>query len=446
MNELYPVFLKLKGRTATVVGGGPVAARRAIRLVSCGARVRVISPEIVPDLEELHALGKIEWRPRAFQPDDVEGAFLVLVATGDRKLADEIRGLADRHGFILNTAEDEARSDFHVPAVIEQNPLKVAISTGGLSPRAAARIRDALATWMSMNGAFVRSEVAAGRASRSEVSGRPRDASPRRSALPGWVHLVGGGPGNPDLLTVRAHDLLTTADVVFYDRLISDPVLAVIPERTEKIYVGKEIGCATRANIAELLIDAARADRAVVRLKGGDPLIFGRGGEEMLALRRAEIPFEVVPGVSALSAVPAAAHIPVTYRGVAGEIVVRSGHRLQRHRFQAGRRRQEETTYVYFMAMSRLEHVVRELLEEGVAASTPAAIVEKGTLPDQRLVTTELGQLVPLATREEIASPALVVVGNVVLFRELEKFLPLIETHEDSSVSGRLEQEAQARP
>ncbi len=461
MNELYPIFLKLKDRTAIVVGGGPVAGRRAARLVSCGARVTVISPEIVGDLEELYALEKIEWRRRAFQPADVEGAFLVFVATGDPSLVDEIRALSDRHGFLLNTAEDESRSDFHVPAVIEQNPVKVAVSTGGLSPGAAVKIRDALAGWMSLNAELVQSEVAAGRSSKSPHAGHERGergeggGRPHSKALPGWVHLVGGGPGNPELLTVRGHDLLTSADVVFYDRLISDAILGVIPKTTEKIYVGKEVGRANRANICRLLIEAARAHRAVVRLKGGDPLIFGRGGEEMLALRQAEIPFEVIPGVSALSAVPAAAHIPVTYRGVAGDVVVRSGHRLQHHRFHAGRRRQDETTYIYFMAMSRLEHVVKELLEEGVAASTPAAIVENGTLPEQRLITTELGRLVALANRETISAPALVVVGNVVLFRELKRFLPLVEAEaetetetesearEESDASRRAQQAAQ---
>lgn len=453
MNELYPVFLKLKGKTAVVVGGGPVAGRRAVRLVESGARVRVVSPEVVGDIERLHALGRLEWRRREFQPGDVEGAALVLAATGDPRVLEAVRALSDRHGFLLNAAEDEGVSDFHVPAVVEQNPLKIAVSTGGLSPSAAVKIRDAIAAWMSANRPLIQKELATGRRSApsSGVASPPQErhgeeearesARQRHAAVPGWVHLVGAGPGDPSLLTVKGRDLITSADVVFYDRLVSDGILDIIPDATEKVYVGKEVGCANRANICRLLVEAAESERAVVRLKGGDPLIFGRGGEEMLALRQADIPFEVVPGVSAMNAAPAAACIPVTFRGIASEVVMRSGHRLRHNRLEETHRLEateaieagvstyglRETTYIYFMAMSRLEQVVEELLAEGVEASTPAAIVENATLPGQRLVTAELGGLVELARRRKLAAPALVVVGNVVLFRELRRFLPLLE-------------------
>lgn len=428
MNELYPIFLKIKNKPVLVIGGGGVAGRRTQRLVECDARVTVVSPEVVPEIAELSALGKLTWQARTFEASDVRDVFLVFLAVGDAALAKELEKLSVAHGFLLNTAADQTSSDFHVPATIDLSPLKIAVSTGGLSPRAAMRIRDALSAWVRGHEESVREIIASGR-------DRASSAGDQSGAQPGWVYLIGGGPGNPELLTRRAHALLQSADLIYYDRLISDEILQSLPTATEKVYVGKEVGCAHRANIADLMIEAARSGRAVVRLKGGDPMIYGRGGEEMLALREAAMPFEVVPGVSALSAVPAAAHIPVTYRGIASEIVVRSGHRLPLTQFEADDGRTEKT-YVYFMAVSRLDRVVKELSSEGVASSTPAAIVENGTTANQRVIQTTLAELANVALEQSVTAPALVIVGNVVLFRNLEQFLPLIERHENSEVGG----------
>jgi uroporphyrin-III C-methyltransferase len=219
--------------------------------------------------------------------------------------------------------------------------------------------------------------------------------------------------------------------VVYYDRLVSDEVLDVIPPRAEKVYVGKEVGCAHRANIHRLLAESAREGKSTVRLKGGDPFIFGRGGEEVIALRREGIELEVVPGVSALSSVPARAGIPITLRGVAGEIIVRSGHRLPSEpRRDAGDRASPGggRTHVYFMAASRLESIAAELLEEGVSPGTPVAIIQKGTLPGQKVLYTTVGELGEAAGREPVETPALLVAGEVVRFHDLAHILALIDS------------------
>ncbi len=408
MNYLYPIFLKLEGRDVLVVGGGRVASRRIERLIETGARVRVVSPEASSSVEESSRAGRLEWIRRRFEPRDVTPqTTLVLVASGDESVVDAARRAAAATGALFNAAEDESLCDFHVPAVAREREVQIAISAGGRNPSLARNIRRELDAWLRSNAPEFRS---CRRAERPE------------SAQPGWVYLVGAGPGSAELVTVRARDLLRSADIVFHDRLVSREILDLVPADTKLVYVGKEVGDAHRENIDRLLAEAAGAGRAVVRLKGGDPMVFGRGGEEMLHLRRAGIPYEIVPGVSSISAVPAAAHIPVTFRGVASELVVRSGHRL-RDEAPADTNDTVERTYVYFMAVSRLDRVVAELRREGVAGSTPSAIIEHGTLGErQRQVAADLVDLPAAARREQIGAPALVVVGDVVLFRELRLF------------------------
>jgi uroporphyrin-III C-methyltransferase/precorrin-2 dehydrogenase/sirohydrochlorin ferrochelatase len=407
---LYPLFLDLDGKPVLVVGGGPVALRRAEKLVESGARVTVVSPEFVQGLGELRDAGAIRIEERRFAPPDMDGMALVLFATGDRQLAARAREEAARRRILFSSAESQELSDFHVPAVVSSGPASVAISTGGASPRAAARIRDGLAAWLRAAESFAREA-----------------ALPGRGPAPARVYIVGAGPGDPALLTVKALAVLASAEVVYHDRLVSDAVLDVIPASARKVYVGKEVGCAHRANIHALLAGSAREGKRTVRLKGGDPLIFGRGGEEILALRREGIDFEVIAGVSALSSVPAAAGIPITLRGVAAEVIIRSGHRLASDRSGAGPAPGSGRTHIYFMAASRLKEVAAELLEEGLPPATPAAVIQKGTLPDQKVLRTTVGELGRVAARDSIETPALLVAGEVVEFHDLARFLELIE-------------------
>ncbi len=434
-HSLYPIHLKLTGKRVLVVGGGRVASRRVPRLVDCGAHVTIVSPDLAPELQRFVDHGSILWVDRRFLADDVEGATLVIAATGDRGVLTLLEELSQTRSFLFNCAADEARGDVHVPAVVEHARLDISVSTGGVNPAAAKRVRDALATWCERHRKTISAVLDTPRGAATPAIGE----STTRAVSPGWVYLVGGGPGASELVTLRGYEVLQSADVVFYDRLVSDSVVALAAPTAEKVYVGKEVGHAHRANIAELMVQAARDGRCVARLKGGDPMVFGRGGEELLALRRARVPFEIVPGISSLSAVPAAAEIPVTYRGVASELVIRSGHRLPaaegRSAFEASAGTSQRT-YVYFMAVSRLQHVVEELCSEGVSLSTPAAIIENGTLPDQRVLTSELGKLATLARESECSAPALIVVGEVVLLRELDRVAPFLQDFARSQLTS----------
>lgn len=436
MNSLYPVYLKLANKPVLVVGGGPIGLRRVERLLEARARVTVVSPELVPELERLSESGLIESKRRAFKTGDMDGAHLVFVQVGDRELLEVLRTEASSRGVLLCAADDEAFSDFHVPAVLEKGDVKISVSSAGVSPSGAARIRDEIESWLSENGHLVEEALDLGRTP-STLEAATRNAAIRKKGRKkgrkrGKVYLVGGGPGDPGLLTLRAADLLNSADVVYYDRLISQAILERIPSRAKKVYVGKEVGCATRANISELMIESARAGNTVVRLKGGDPLLFGRGAEEMIDLRKAEIDFELVPGVSALSSVPGAAGIPLTHRDISSEVVIRSGHcsKSRRHGVGATNSGIESRTYVYFMPTSKLEQIVEELRAEGVEASTPVAVIQNGTLPAQQVLVANVGDLKEILKGKTLETPALFVAGEVVRYCDLQQLIPLLEQNE----------------
>ena len=417
MSQLYPVFLKLEKKPVLVVGGGPVALRRIEKLLSSEASVTVVSPSVVRGLKDLIDSGKLRWIQRKFESSDLDGAALVFLAAGDPGLVEILKRETQARGIWLSSAEDESASDFHVPATLLRDDVQIAVSTGGASPLGAARLRDAIAQWLDARPELVDSAIATGRAGREASA--PGCGTPGR----GKVYLVGAGPGDPGLLTLRAAELLASADVVYHDRLVPDSILSRVSPRAERVYVGKEIGCAVRADIDQLLVESARAGKRVVRLKGGDPLVFGRGGEEMAALRRAGIDFEIVPGVSALNSVPAAAGIPLTIKGVSSEIVVRSGHATG-----SVEPPRSAKTYVYFMAGTRLQEVCRELAKEGVSGRTPVAVIERGTLPGQRTFTCTLDELPRLSETHGIVTPALVVAGEVVKARDPQGLLDLLES------------------
>jgi uroporphyrin-III C-methyltransferase/precorrin-2 dehydrogenase/sirohydrochlorin ferrochelatase len=438
-NSLYPVFLKLTGKTVLVVGGGRIASRRAHRLVATGANVTVVSPAISPAIRTLWEAGELRWTERPVRTDDLEAAEFVFCAAGDRTLAKDLHEqVLERGRSWINCAEDESFSDFHVAAVASRGSVQLAVSTSGSHPSVAGQIRDRLQDWLEQENGSLETALAEPRArvlqetaGENETSG---ETGQHKQQKVGKVYLVGAGPGEPDLLTVRATRLLRKeADVVYYDRLVSAAILETIPDRVAKVYVGKEFGCVRRADIESLMIDSARAGQTVVRLKGGDPLIFGRGGEEMMELDAAGIDYELVPGVSALSAVPAAAGIPITCRGVASEIVVRSGHAVEPSTTaplqdrRAPKDKYTETTFVYFMPARRLPEIVAELRDEGVDPATPVAVVQQGTLPEQAVLVSELGRLEERIAKEPVKTPALLVVGQVVRFRDPATFRPLFE-------------------
>ncbi len=479
VNDLYPIFIKLAGRPCVVVGGGEVALRKVEGLLAAGARVTAVSPDLHPGLDALHRDEKIAWVARRYLPGDLAGAALAIAAVDDRRVSAAVFAEAEERRIFLNAVDYDPHCSFHVPAVAAGGHLKIAISTGGKCPALASRIRQEIESSIDerLDRALavlgdLRTRVLAlfpddparrkailvalARSVRlglfapaalvvSPPAASPLAASPLAAFFPattaaagpvsarierGKVYLVGAGPGDPGLLTRRAAELIAEADEVHHDRLVGPGVVALIPENVRRVFVGKEVGDHDRPDTGHLLVEAARAGKAVVRLKGGDPHVFGRGGEEMLALLKAGVPFEVVPGVSALSAVPAAAGIPITFRGLAREVVIRSGYRREDSTnpgpLPGG---SEGTTYIYFMTIGRLTEIAEELLREGLDPRTPVAVIQRGTLPDQRIFHAPLGELVARAARESLAPPALLIAGEVVRFARWKEFLPLLDAH-----------------
>ena len=447
----FPVFFDLKGHKVLVVGGGEVALRKVSLLERCGALITLVAPQIAPELTERAAAGKLALVCREFSPEDLHGARLVIVATSKRALNRWIGKLADARAIPVNVVDDREASRFIVPAIIDRDPVLVAVSTGGASPVLARRLRERLeafipdrlgdlASWLRelreasrrrLRGTSERRRyfeaVVDGPAARRFIEGDRRGAvriarqllsasfaAPRPA---GSVTLVGAGPGDPELLTLKALRALQDADVVLHDRLVSDAVLDLARRDATLICVGKAAGGASteQARIHELLIEHARAGRRVVRLKGGDPFVFGRGGEELEALARARIDFSVVPGITAAAGCAAYAGIPLTHREYAHSVSFVTGHSDARGSEPDWRSLAKPgATAVFYMGLRRLDHIAAKLIEHGAAGTRPAAIIARGTTADQQVIAATLAGICDVASRANLESPALLVVGDVV--------------------------------
>ncbi|MCW2497542.1 uroporphyrinogen-III C-methyltransferase [Jatrophihabitans sp.] len=390
----FPLLLDLAGRRVLVVGGGAVATRRVGPLVEAGADVVVVSPSVT---DEILAL-RVQVRPRGFETSDVDGAWLVVACTDSPDTNAAVAEVAAAARIFCVRADQAASGSARVPAVLQRDGLTVSVN-GGDDPRRATALRNAISVALDLGELPVR---------------------PSRSAVVGEVALVGGGPGDPDLITVRGRRLVAAADVVVVDRLAPRGILDELPDDVEVIDCGKSAHRhnMTQGEINAVLVERALAGKRVVRLKGGDPFIFGRGGEEWLACVAAGVPVTVVPGISSALAAPAAAGIPLTHRGVAADFTVVSGH------LDPGRGPDDVVnwpglaaitgTLVLLMAMDRLEQIAAALIEHGRAPQTPAAVVRRATLPDQQVVRAPLDRIAKAAAEAGVGSPAVVVVGDVV--------------------------------
>jgi uroporphyrin-III C-methyltransferase/precorrin-2 dehydrogenase/sirohydrochlorin ferrochelatase len=390
MAPSYPLTLDVAGRRVVVVGGGPVAARRARALVAAKAEVYVVAPALCEDLVDLAQDGRVRWQPRDYVTGDIAGAWLVHTATGDRVTDDLVAADADADRVWCIRADDAGKSAAWTPAVARAGEVTVAVTAGG-DPRRATTLRDAIAVALDTGALPLR---------------------PHRPATTGSVALVGGGPGDPDLLTTRGRRLLAEADVVLVDRLAPRALLDDLDPSVLVIDVGKTAGHhpLPQDEINRLLVEHANAGRRVVRLKGGDPFLLGRGGEEALACLAAGVPVEVVPGVTSAFAVPAAAGIPVTHRGLARQVTIASGHEGLDWESLA----RVEGTLVLLMGVSTLGSATAALIEHGKPAATPAAVVESGFTERQRTTTGTLATIADLARERDVAPPAVIVIGDVV--------------------------------
>lgn len=424
----YPLTLDLGGRRAVVVGGGPVAVRRASGLLDAGARVEVVAPFVCEDLAALVAGSALTWHERDYVAGDLlepEPAWLVHTATGERPVDDQVAREAEAARIWCVRADDATASTAWTPAVARgvrgsaSEGLTVAVSAGA-DPRRATAVRDAVLAALDSGTLPVRRvRAAAGAAGVGAASAGPGVVAGVGPGV-GRVALVGGGPGADDLITVRGRALLAAADVVVADRLGPRGLLATLGAEVEVVDVGKTPGNhpVSQERINELLVHHARLGKRVVRLKGGDPFVLGRGGEEALHCLAHGVPVEVVPGVTSAVSVPAAAGIPVTHRGVAASFVVASAHEGAAHVLAAAADAAPDATLVLLMGVTRLAETAAALVAAGRPADTPVALVERGWTPEQRTTTTTLATAARDAEAAGVQAPAVVVVGEVVALRE----------------------------
>ncbi len=452
--DYLPIFLAVRNEPCLLVGGSPAAEPKARLLLRAGARLVVVAAELTPGLRELTGEAGVTWHRRAFRARDLDGVRLVIVAVDDEALAHAVATAARERGIPVNAVDRRALCSFILPSILDRSPLVAAVSTGGAAPILARILRARLETILPARlGRLARflGEI------RPDVLGRIADSARRRrffegvvdgpigeqvlagredearaaiaSALAehesgsatGEVYLVGAGPGDPDLLTFRALRLMQKADVVVYDRLVSNAVLDLTRRDAERIYAGKQPGhhAIPQHEINDLLARLALAGKRVLRLKGGDPFIFGRGGEEIETLAALGVPFQVVPGITAASGCATYAGIPLTHRDHA-----------QSCTFVTGRRRIEEETLdwdslvrpnqtvVIYMGLAGLGDICDGLLRHGLPPETPAALIEQGTTAAQVVHTGTVGTLASGIEGKGVRAPTLAIVGEVVRLRD----------------------------
>jgi uroporphyrin-III C-methyltransferase/precorrin-2 dehydrogenase/sirohydrochlorin ferrochelatase len=447
----FPIVLRLEGARVVVVGGGEVVARKLRLLLRARPRVVIVARELNDEVAKLVADGTIEHAGAEFEPSLLDGARLVIAGTDDRALNRAVAAAADARGVPVNVVDDPEPSSFITPAIIERSPLQVAITSGGAAPVLARRLRERIEAWLPANYGQLASYMQSRRDRAKAALARPArralwehflDGPGAESVLAGdeaaadavleqliaektplgEVYLVGAGPGDPDLLTFRALRLMQQADVVLYDRLIGAGILELVRRDAERIFVGKRRNQHTvpQDEINNELVRLAQAGKRVLRLKGGDPFVFGRGGEEIETLAAAGVPFQVVPGITAASGCSTYAGIPLTHRDYAQACIFVTGHpradgQLTLPWDALARRGQ---TVAIYMGLGSLTMLCAQLIEHGLPGDWPAALIEEGTSSRQRVIAATLATLPAEVAAAEVHGASLVIVGEVVRLRE----------------------------
>ena len=454
--DLFPIFMNLHQRDCLVVGGGEVATRKVSLLMNAQANVIVIAPTLTVALSDLLENGQIKHENRTFSSGDVQNKALVIAATDDELINQAVHKAAVDNNIPVNVVDNPDLCTFIVPSIVDRSPVIAAISTGGASPVLARMIRSRLESILpsaygrlaKMTASF-RDRVKArfdkpndrrvfwekilqGPAAEMVFAGRDSDAEAEieksllsddtaQSDKIGEVYLIGGGPGDPDLLTFRALRLMQQADVVVHDRLVSQQVIDLARRDAERIYVGKERAnhAVPQEDINHLLVRLAKEGKRVCRLKGGDPFIFGRGGEEIDTLVEEGVPFQVVPGITAASGASSYTGIPLTHRDYSQSVVFATGH-LKNGMMDINWPGlvQPNQTLVFYMGLVGVKTICKELIAHGMSKDMPMALVQKATTPEQRLFSGTLETMPGIVERESIKPPTLIIVGEVVKLHE----------------------------
>ncbi|MGH1485920.1 MAG: siroheme synthase CysG [Cellvibrionaceae bacterium] len=459
--DFMPFFFDLKGRDCLFIGGGSIATRKARLIAKAGAKLIVVAPYITDEMKSLVEKSGGACHLRGYQSTDLDLAMLVICATDNEAVNRQVSAEAQAKKLPVNVVDSPSLCSIITPAIVDRSPLMVAITSGGEAPVLARQMRaklevmfpsayGALASiaskfrhsvkqklssgevrlrfWEKVFDGPIAEKAYAGRLDEAEQDIQTLLENIDENSLAGEVYLVGGGPGDPDLLTFKALRLMQQADVVLYDRLVSDAVLNLVRRDADRIYVGKRRAdhAVPQQGINHLLVDLAKEGKRVLRLKGGDPFIFGRGGEEIELLTENKIPFQVVPGITAASGCAAYSGIPLTHRDHAQSVRFITGHT------KAGdidlpwdSLLDPNQTLVFYMGLVNLEAICQALIEKGRETTTPAGLIEKGTTPDQRVITGTLATLPELIKGKDVHAPTLLIIGGVVLLHnQLRWFTP----------------------
>lgn len=468
--QYLPIFIQIKNQPCLVVGGGPIAARKVALLRKAQADVTVVSPELCEELQTLKQEKSIQHQAREFENSDLEECVVVIAATNQRPVNERVSELAHKLRLLVNVVDNPDLCSFIMPSIIDRSPVVIAISTGGSSPVLARLIRTKLegsipaaygrlaklvegfrdkvktafpnvesrrGFWENILEGKVAELVFTGHeAEAQQVLDQAIDRQSEKPEMSGEVFLVGAGPGDPDLLTFRALRLMQQADVVVYDRLVSPAIMEMVRRDAEIVYVGKERDKHTmqQENINQLLVRLAKEGKRVLRLKGGDPFIFGRGGEEIEQLAQEGISFQVVPGITAANGCSSYAGIPLTHRDYAQSCVFVTGH-LKDGSVDLNWKAlaHPNQTVVFYMGLHGAPTLCKEMVAHGLPASTPVALVEQGTTPQQRVLIATLDTLLDVINNEDIKPPTLIIVGEVVTLHDKLKW---VEEHHANNVDG----------
>jgi len=451
--DSFPVFFSLKGRNCLVVGGGSVAARKVELLGKASAEIKVVSPELNDELQSRVDKGNIQYESRKFEENDLDNVLLVIAATNDRGVNEEVSSLAQARNIPVNVVDNPDLCSFVVPSILDRSPVMIAVSTGGASPVLARQLRSRLEALIPAAYGRLASLVESFREQVKQhfesgsrryfwekvlnspvaelvLSGHDEEARQQlqnmidtedTGPLEGEVYLVGAGPGDPDLLTFKALRLMQQADIIIYDRLVSHAILNMARRDAEMIYVGKakDDHSVPQDQINQLLVDLAKQGKRVCRLKGGDPFIFGRGGEEIDRLAQANVNFQVVPGITAASGCASYSGIPLTHRDYAQSVVFITGH-LKDGTLNINWQPlvQENQTIVFYMGLTAINEIRTQLINHGMSQDMPAALVEQGTTRNQRVHRGTISTLPDIVNESNVRAPTLIIIGKVVELRD----------------------------